>query len=137
MQQTRSCTKVGTTIEIDVKEELSKTIKIFAKNLRKYYQNIIENQSKNAQKLVLETSREALGGARRPIPHQGGGTGFFWTGGICFLEASWGRLGAVLEPLGAVLAIWAASGACHGPVLGPVLGCPGLSWPVLGCLGLS
>ena len=41
--------------------------------------------------------------------------------GISFLEASWGRLGAPWgpswRPLGAVLAILAASWACLGPVL--------------------
>ena len=135
-----ACTKVGTTIEFDVKEELSKTIKIFAKNLRIYYQNIIENQSKNDQKLVLEASREALGGARRPIPHQDGGTPFFGRGESVF----WRPLGAVLGPSWSLLGPSWPSGRPLEPVLGPswglswaVLACLGLSWAVLACLDLS
>ena len=107
------------------------------KKRSKYHQKIIENQPKIDQKLFLGESRGALGGARRPTPHQAEGTQFFGRGGLRFLEASWGRLGDVLEPLGTVLAIWALSGACLGAVLGPVLGRHGLSWHVLGCLGLS
>jgi hypothetical protein len=87
----------------------------------------------------LERSRVALGGARRPIPHQGRGNPFF--GGLLgtVLGALGDRLGSSWACLRHLGGLWSLSGARLGACLGlswAVLACLDLSWPVLTCLHL-
>ena len=143
MQQTRSCTKVGTTIEIDVQRGTVQN----DQNIRQKSSKILP---KYHRKSIKKCSKIGLGDVpgspwRRPAanttpgwrdtPFLDGGNPFFGS----LLGPSWGRLGASWNRLGPLGGLWSLSWARLGACLGlswPVLACLGLSWPVLTCLGL-